>query len=61
MKLDETRSVLFSFFRVSSFLNWQKTAGKTQLVLFDQWNKCEVVDVKINGSLLDEKSFLKML
>ena len=33
-------------------------AGKTQLVLFDRFNKC-CVDVKIDGSVLDKNHLLK--
>ena len=36
-------------------------AGKTQLVLFDWSNNTGAVDVKIDGSVLEEKSSLKML
>ena len=32
-------------------------AEKTQLVLFDQSNNTDAVDVKIDGSVLDEKFF----
>ena len=35
-------------------------AGKTQLVLFDQSNNTDVIDVKIDGSVLEEKSSFKM-
>ena len=35
--------------------------GKTQLVLFDQSNSNGSIDVKINGSVLEEKSSFKML
>ena len=34
---------------------------KTQLVLFDQSNKNGSIDVKMNGSFLEEKSSFKML
>ena len=37
------------------------TAGKTQLVLFDWSNNTGAVDVKMDGSVLDEKSCFKML
>ena len=38
------------------------SAGKTQLVLFDQSNNNSSIDVKMDGSVLDEKSsFNKML
>ena len=30
-------------------------AGKTQLVLFDQSNNTDAIDVKIDGSVLEEK------
>ena len=41
------------------FLNF--SAAKTQLVLFNQSNNTGAIDVKINGSVLEEKSSLKML
>ena len=37
------------------------TAGKTQLVSFDQFNNNGAIDVKIDGSVLKEKSSFKML
>ena len=37
------------------------SAGKTQLVLFDQSNNTGVIDVKMDGSALEEKSYFKML
>ena len=36
-------------------------AGKTQLVLFDQSNNNGSIDVKMGGSILEEKSSFKML
>ena len=36
-------------------------AGKTQLVLFDWSNNIGSTDVKIDGSILEEKSSFKML
>ena len=36
-------------------------AGKTQFVLFDRSNNTSAIDVKINGCVLEEKSFFKML
>ena len=36
-------------------------AGKTQLVLFDRSNNTGTIDVKMDGSALEEKSSLKML
>ena len=36
-------------------------AGKTQLVSFDQSNNAGAVDVKVDGSILEEKSSFKML
>ena len=36
-------------------------AGKTQLVLFDRSKNTGAVDVKMNGSVLEEKSSFKML
>ena len=48
-------------------LDWDKkwlvdfNAGKTQLVLFDRSNSNGSIDVKNNLSVLDEKSYFKML
>ena len=48
-------------------LDWVKkwlvdfNAGKTQLVSFDWVNNTGSIDVKMDGSLLEEKSSLKML
>ena len=36
-------------------------AGKTRLVSFDQSNNTGAIDVKMDGSVLEEKSFFKML
>ena len=36
-------------------------AGKTQLVFFDRSNNNGSIDVKMDGSVLEEKSFFKML
>ena len=36
-------------------------AGKTQLVSFDQSNNTGSIDVKMDGSVLEEKSSFKML
>ena len=36
-------------------------AGKTQLVLFDQSNNTGAIDLKMDGSVLQEKSVFKML
>ena len=36
-------------------------AGKTQLVLFDRSNNSGSIDVKMDGSVLEEKSSFKML
>ena len=47
--------------------NWVKkwlvdfNAGKTQLVLFDRSNNNGSIDVKMDGSVLEEKSSFKML
>ena len=38
-----------------------KSAGKTQLVLFDHSNNTGAIDVKMDGSALEEKSSFKML
>ena len=35
--------------------------GKTQLVSFDQSNKTGAIDVKMDGSVLEERSSFKML
>ena len=35
--------------------------GKTQLVLFDWSNNTSAIDVKVDGSALEEKSYFKML
>ena len=37
------------------------SAGKTQLVLFDRSNNNGSIDVKMDGSVLEEKSSFKML
>ena len=37
------------------------SAGKTQLVLFDRPNNTGAIDVKMDGSVLEEKSSFKML
>ena len=48
-------------------MNWGKkwlvdvNAGKTQLVSFDRSNNNGSIDVKMDGSLLEEKSSFKML
>ena len=48
-------------------LNWGKkwlvdfNVGKTQLVSFDWPNNSGAIDVKMNGSVPEEKSFFKML
>ena len=36
-------------------------AAKTQLILFDQSNNTEAIDVKVDESILEEKSSSKML
>ena len=36
-------------------------AGKTQLVLFGRSNYIDSIDVKMDGSVLEEKSYFKML
>ena len=36
-------------------------AEKAELVLFDRSNKTGAIDVKIDGSILEEKSSFKML
>ena len=48
-------------------VDWSKkwlvdfNAGKTQLVSFDRSNNNGSIDVKMDGSVLEEKSSLKML
>ena len=48
-------------------MNWDKkwlvdfNAGKTQLISFDRSNNTGSIDVKIDGSVLEEKSSYKML
>ena len=48
-------------------LDWGKTwlvdfnAGKTQLVLFDRSNNNGSIGVKMDGSVVDEKSYFQML
>ena len=37
------------------------SAGKTQLVSFDRSNNNGSIDLKMDGSVLEEKSFFKML
>ena len=43
--------------------NWlvDFNAGRTRLVSFDRSNDTVVIDVKMDGSVFDEKSFFKML
>ena len=36
-------------------------AEKIHLILFDQSNKTGAIDVKMDGSILDENSFFKMM
>ena len=36
-------------------------AGKTQLVLFDRSNNTGLIDLKMDGSVLEENSYFKML
>ena len=48
-------------------VDWDKkslvdfNAGKTQLVLFDRSNNTSSIDVKINGSVPEEKSSFKII
>ena len=48
-------------------MNWGRkwlfdfNAGKTQLILFDLSNSTGALDVKMDGSVLEEKSFFKMM
>ena len=61
----ELASELESDLRVT--VNWGRkwlvdfNVGKTQLVLFDQSNNTGAIDVKMDGSVLEEKSSFKML
>ena len=54
-------------FDLQDTVNWGWTwfvdfnAGKTQLVSFDQSNNTGAIDVKMDGSVLEEKSYFKML
>ena len=54
-------------FGLQDTLDWSRkwlvdfNAGKTQLVLFDQSNNIGGIDVKMDGSVLQEKSSFKML
>ena len=67
----EWASDLWQQFKLESDLrdtvDWGKkwladfNAGKTQLVSFDWSNNNGSIDVKMDGSLLEEKSFFKML
>ena len=48
-------------------MDWSKkwlvdfNVGKTQMSLFDRSNNNGFIDVKMDGSVLEEKSFFKML
>ena len=48
-------------------MNWGRkwlvdfSAGKTQLVSFDQSNKTGAINMKMAGSILEEKSSFKLL
>ena len=48
-------------------MNWGRkwladfNAGKTQLVSFDHSNNTGAIEMKMNSSVLEEKSFFKML
>ena len=52
---------------LQDIVDWEKkwlvdfSAGKTQLVSFDQFNNKGSIDVKMDGSILEEKSSFKML
>ena len=52
---------------LQDFVDWGRkwladfNAGTTQLVLFDQSNNTGAVDVKMDGSVLEENSSFKML
>ena len=51
---------------LSDTVNWGKkwlafNTGKTQLVLFDRFNNNGSLDVKMDGSVVEEKPSFKML
>ena len=52
---------------LQDIVDWEKkwlvdfSAGKTQLVSFDQFNNKGSIDVKMDGSILEEKSSFKVL
>ena len=47
--------------RLGSRLVVDFNAGKTKFVLVDRFNNTSVIDVKIDGSVLEKKSSFKML
>ena len=59
--------IVLSILSVIRHLIWGKkwlvdfNAGKTQLVSFEQSNNNGFIDVKMDGSVLEEKSSFKML
>ena len=54
---------LLNFNLIYKTLDWlvDFNAGKTQLVSFDQYNNTGFIDVKIDGSVLEEKSSCKIV
>ena len=58
---------LLNFNLIYETLGWGRNwlvdfnAGKIQLILFDRFNNTGAIDVKIDGSVLEEKSSFKML
>ena len=59
--------VIYADTSIYKTLDWAKkwladfSAGKTQLVLFDHSNNTGSIDVKMDGSVCEEKSSFKML
>ena len=52
--------LMLEFPKAPLFVHW-KNAGKTQLVSFDLSNDTGAINVKMDGSVLEEKSSFKML
>ena len=64
---DRIARAYFNRSDIQDTVDWGKkwlddlNAGKTQLVSFDRSNNNGFIDVKVDGSVLDEKSSFKML
>ena len=64
---DNNQSWLLNLNLIYETLDWGRkwlddfSAGKTQLVLFDQSNNTGAIDVKVDGSVCEENSYFKML